>query len=308
MRGSHKYVLTARIVADQLKAEGWQIEILAVRGPGEDAKWQSVAPQGECTFSITPSDAAFADVGGSGSFSLMTEPDCEWVAIISDTWINVYGVPQGTGPAMINFIVGQNNSPDRRTGFIFIGGQFFNIFQGAQFADVPQSHPFYVEIGKISGRGITLGCTPGNFCPDDVVTRQQVSAFILRTLGEFDPPTPAMQRFADVPPSNFFYDFIDRMAELGITLGCDANNFCPEAVTPREQMATFIIRALGEFDPPTPAVQRFVDVPPTNPFYNFIDRLAELGITQGCTPTMFCPSDSVSRGQMAALLVRAFNL
>jgi hypothetical protein len=238
----------------------------------------------------------------------MTEPDCEWVAIISDTWINVTGVPQGTGPAMINFTVGQNNSPDRRTGFIFIGGQFFNIFQGAQFADVPQSHPFYVEIGKISGRGITLGCTPGNFCPDDVVTRQQVSAFILRTLGEFDPPTPAMQRFADVPPSNFFYDFIDRLAELGITLGCDANNFCPEAVTPREQMATFIIRALGEFDPPTPAVQRFVDVPPTNPFYNFIDRLAALGITQGCTPTMFCPDDPVSRGQMAALLVRAFNL
>jgi len=53
-----------------------------------------------------------------------------------------------------------------------------------------------------------------------------------------------------------------------------------------------------------------MDVPPSNAFYNFIDRMAVLNITLGCSanPPMYCPADSVTRGQMAAFLVRAFAL
>jgi hypothetical protein len=51
-------------------------------------------------------------------------------------------------------------------------------------------------------------------------------------------------------------------------------------------------------------------VPPANVFYNFIDRIAVLNITLGCTPDhlTYCPNDSVTRRQMAAFLVRAFDL
>ena len=73
-------------------------------------------------------------------------------------------------------------------------------------------------------------------------------------------------------------------------------------------MAAFIIRAFGEFNPPLPATQRFLDVPPSNPFYSFIDRMAALGITLGCGGGNYCPDLEVSRAQMAAFLVRAFNL
>ncbi|HWP41586.1 MAG TPA: S-layer homology domain-containing protein [Blastocatellia bacterium] len=73
-------------------------------------------------------------------------------------------------------------------------------------------------------------------------------------------------------------------------------------------MAAFIVRALGEFNPPTPAMQRFLDVPPTSPFYAFIDRMAVLGITAGCGGGNYCPLAPVTRSQMAAFLVRAFNL
>jgi hypothetical protein len=55
-------------------------------------------------------------------------------------------------------------------------------------------------------------------------------------------------------------------------------------------------------------MQRFIDVPPDNPFYRFIDQMAVRRITLGCTATMYCPDDSVTRGQMAAFLVRAFGL
>ena len=36
-----------------------------------------------------------------------------------------------------------------------------------------------------------------------------------------------------------------------------------------------------------------------------IEALAHAGITQGCTPTRFCPDEHVTRGQLAAFLVRA---
>ena len=55
----------------------------------------------------------------------------------------------------------------------------------------------------------------------------------------------------------------------------------------------------------------FVDVPPTNTFFVEINWLASIGITKGCNPPAndrFCPSDYVTRGQMAAFLARAFEL
>jgi hypothetical protein len=135
-----------------------------------------------------------------------------------------------------------------------------------------------------------------------------MAAFIIRALGEFNPPTPATQRFVDVPPSNSFYAFIDQMAIRQITLGCGPGMYCPRDVVTRDQMAALIIRGLGELNPPVPATQRYSDVPPTNPFYRFIDRMAVLGITQGCGGSSYCPGMPVTRGQMAAFLVRAFDL
>ncbi len=150
----------------------------------------------------------------------------------------------------------------------------------------------------------------GNFMPDQPVTREQMAAFIIRALGDFNPPAPTMQRFTDVPPENQFYAFIEEMTQREITLGCNPNGplYCPSDVVTREQMAAFVMRALGELIPPTPPSQRFTDVPPSNLFYNFIDRLWIRGITLGCGPGTFCPGSSVTRGQMAAFLVRAFNL
>lgn len=181
-------------------------------------------------------------------------------------------------------------------------------FQTSGFADVPVTNPFYTEITNIAFRGITVGCGGGNYCPVASVTREQMAAFIMRSLGEFNPPTPPSQRFLDVPPSNPFYAFIDRLAALGITVGCGGGNYCPSAFVTREQMAAFIIRAIGMPNPPAPTSQRFTDVPPTNVFYAFIEQMGLRGITAGCGPGIYCPSSFVTREQMAAFLVRGFGL
>jgi len=182
------------------------------------------------------------------------------------------------------------------------------VYQGAAFLDVAPGDLFYNEIGRLSARGVTLGDGAGHFNPSGLVTRDQMAAFIIRALGDPNPPPPASQRYPDVPPSNVFYAFIEQMALRQITLGCGGGLYCPADNVHRDSMAAFIIRGLGEFNPPTPATQRFTDVLPGSTFYNFIDRMAVLNITLGCSPTLYCPNDTVTRASMAAFLVRAFNL
>lgn len=203
--------------------------------------------------------------------------------------------------------------------YIYAGSKLVATEEAISFADVDQNTPFRDDIIKIARRKVTLGCG-GNalgqaiFCPDAPVTREQMAAFIMRALGEFNPPTPQTQRFTDVPSSNGFYNFIDRMAVLQITLGCGTGIYCPSDNVPHEQMAAFIMRAKAEFNPTPPTFQRFSDVliPPSNPYngyYAFIDRMYVLNIWQGCStsPLSYCPSTNVTRAQMAHILVQAFG-
>lgn len=265
-----------------------------------------------CPAFLTPFIQSFPANGGMGSITVSAGAGCSWLATTTAPWITINS-GSGTGGGSITYTVGANpSSTSNRSAMITVAGLTFTVAQGAAFLDVPTTHPFYNDIGKLSARGITLGCNSNNYCPNDPVTREQMAAFIVRSLGEFNPVTPASQRFNDVAPTSPFYSFIDRLAVLQITLGCTPDHlmYCPSNPVLREQMAAFIIKALGEFDPPTPGSQRFTDVPPANVFYNFIDRMAVLNITLGCTPdhTQYCPNDPVNRAQMAAFLVRAFNL
>ena len=269
-------------------------------------------PASHCQYCLSPAEKSFIFEGDSGSVTVAAREGCAWSATTGDDFITITSGGSGTGSGVVNYTIEPNTGSSRRIGSISIAGRAFIVLQGIRFNDVPSSHPFYNEIGKLSARGITLGCDAANYCPDLAVTRQQMAAFIIRALGIFNPPQPSGQRFADVPPSNPFYAFIEELAARQITLGCGGGNYCPDEVVTRQQMAACIIRALGEFNPPAPATQRFDDVPPSNPFYAFIDRLAELGITLGCGTTpegrpLFCPTDPVSRGQMAAFLIRAFD-
>jgi len=169
---------------------------------------------------------------------------------------------------------------------------------------------FENDIEWLSREGITKGCNPPDnnfFCPDDDVTRGQMAAFLTRFLGL---PSTSTDHFGDDTGSTFENN-INSLAEAGITRGCNppANDrFCPDDVVSREQMAAFIVRALGLTAGNHPG---FDDVAPSNTFVNDITRLAAAGITRGCNPpanTNYCPTDNVSRGEMAAFLHRSGTL
>jgi S-layer homology domain len=122
---------------------------------------------------------------------------------------------------------------------------------------------------------------------------------------------------AVLPPGGTFVDddgivhegSIEAIAAADITRGCNppANDrFCPDLAVERGAMAAFLTRALG-----LPSTSEdFFDDDAGHLFEADINRLAAAGITRGCNPpanTRFCPDEAMTRGEMAALLARAFG-
>jgi hypothetical protein len=114
--------------------------------------------------------------------------------------------------------------------------------EATDFTDTTTS-VFADDIEWLSATGITRGCTPDHFCPDDPVTRGQMAAFLHRALGT-TLPTGEATDFTDTTTS-VFADDIEWLSATGITRGCTPDHFCPDDPVTRGQMAAFLHRALG---------------------------------------------------------------
>jgi hypothetical protein len=129
-------------------------------------------------------------------------------------------------------------------------GDNFSYQQAPYFTDVPVSHPFFKYIQKMKELGITAGCTPTAFCPNDSITRGQMATFIIRAKLRasnselVQPAYPASAFFNDVSSFHMFYPYIQKMKNLGLTSGCTVTDYCPEGTTTRGELAAFISRTL----------------------------------------------------------------
>ncbi|HJP72605.1 MAG TPA: S8 family serine peptidase [Candidatus Limnocylindria bacterium] len=168
----------------------------------------------------------------------------------------------------------------------------------SQFVDT-DGNQFITEINWLATAGITNGCGGERFCPGDPVLRDQMASFIARALGL---PSSSTNWFSD-DNGNQHEPNINRIADAGVTLGCGGGLYCPAAAVSREQMASFLARAMAL---PTSSTDFFVD-DEQSPHEADINRLAAAGVTLGCGGGNYCPSSSITRDQMAAFLYRAFS-
>ena len=180
----------------------------------------------------------------------------------------------------------------------YVAVVFIDACDAIQFSDTASS-PFLADIQWLVAAGITNGCGGGAFCPTAAVTREQMASFLKRALGL---PPPTADYFSD-DWSSGHQDDINRVAERGITNGCGGGLYCPGQVVTRDQMASFLVRALGL---PATGHDYFWD-DAGSPHEADINRLAAAGVTTGCGNGQYCPGSSVTREQMAAFLHRAFD-
>jgi len=114
------------------------------------------------------------------------------------------------------------------------------------------------------------------------------------------------EAFVDVEEENTHACNIDEMAARDITQGVGDDRYDPSGDVPREQFASFLVRALDEVDPA--ATGPFVDVSPDSVHAPNIFGAAAAGITLGTTDTTFAPDRLITRAEVASLLARAFDL
>ena len=210
-----------------------------------------------------------------------------------------------------------------------------------QFADMPASGPgstFYSFAHCLACRNIVSGYPcggPGELCngshdpyfrPGLNVTRGQISKMVALA-ANLGGPTGG-QIFEDVEPGSTFYDPIQQLASRGYIGGypcgrpsepCEEGDrpyFRPGANTTRGQLSK-IVSETALFDE-APGPQKFADVPDDNPFFAWINRLANKGAMGGyacggpgeeCDAQArpyFRPGENVTRGQTAKIVANTF--
>lgn len=114
---------------------------------------------------------------------------------------------------------------------------------------------------------------------------------------------PACGTFADVPRDHWAYGAIEAGAEQGLWSGCaeSPRRFCPDESASRAMAAAILGSAAG-LEPQPATGEVFDDVPRSHWAAGWIEAMHREGLVAGCGGGRFCPSDALTRAQLAALV------
>ena len=165
-----------------------------------------------------------------------------------------YAITSGCGPTA--YCPGDNITRGQMAVFVVrsvMGGDSFTYSGAPYFNDVQPGDAYFPWIQKMYELGITGGCAPSTYCPNDPVTRGQLAVFIVRArYGASTAFTyPATPQFTDVSSGSSYFSWVQKMQQVGITSGCGVGTYCPDDSVTRGQMAVFLMR--GGFNQFLPA-------------------------------------------------------
>ena len=116
----------------------------------------------------------------------------------------------------------------------------------APFDDLPADDVHRLAVNQLAALGVTRGLDASTFDPAGTVRRDQMASFLVRVLelasGRALPAGDVS--FTDVGGDNHLDD-IDKVAGVGVTAGVDSTHFDPSGAVRRDQMASFLARALS---------------------------------------------------------------
>jgi hypothetical protein len=107
-----------------------------------------------------------------------------------------------------------------------------------EFTDISDNE-YRGQINAVAIEGLTVGCTATEYCPDGLVTREQMATFIQRA---FDVPDTDQDFFTDDNGSTH-EDAINAVTAASIMEGCRGDSFCPRQTVTRGETAAYLHRA-----------------------------------------------------------------
>ncbi|MBV9478855.1 MAG: S-layer homology domain-containing protein [Acidobacteria bacterium] len=189
-------------------------------------------------------------------------------------------------------------------------GSPVTIHVGSSFIDVPVSHWAYGSVESVLHNGVATACSPHlQFCPQTNLTRAEIAKWLLVAEhgATYQPPAcTGAGPFTDVPCTNAYATWIGQLKAEGLTSGTGGGAYSPDQTLTRAELAIFVLRTkLGPSYASPACGNDFSDVPcPSYWAANWISDVKNRGVSIGCGPYQFCPSDLVDRAQAAVFITR----
>ncbi len=182
-----------------------------------------------------------------------------------------------------------------------------SVFLGNGAGGLSAATNYPVSFGGI---GVFTGDMNKDGRPDLITGNSDNSVSVL--LNTCGPPPGS---FSDVPANSPFYPYITCLVNRTIISGYPDGTFRPGNNVSRGQLSKIVANSMGAQE--DPGSQVFTDVPPSSPFYNYINRLTNRGVISGykdpaqCLGTgapCFKPDAEASRGQISKIVSNAASI
>lgn len=175
------------------------------------------------------------------------------------------------------------------------------------FSDVPQDAWYASYVESLTEEGIID--TDEFFRPADALNRAELVKMIITAIGGLEghtpPPNPT---FDDVLPGEWFTNYVEAAATLGIVMGyMDAQGnligiFGPADTVNRAAATKMLVEAF-DLEMTDDGVKEYPDVSESDWFYEYVLIAGQHGVMSGYDNGRFGPADPVTRAQIAKMVV-----
>lgn len=172
---------------------------------------------------------------------------------IQSIW--AYGITGGCTASPLNYCPGFNITRAEMAVFIerAVHGSSFNPgTPPLTFTDTANNFArYYIE--ALKNDNITAGCGSTLYCADRYISRAEMSVFLLRgrSGSAYIPPAATGTVWADVPITYWAARWVEELGNAHISTGCGNDNFCPDGLITRAEMAVLVQSTFG-LPMPTP--------------------------------------------------------
>lgn len=179
-----------------------------------------------------------------------------------------------------------------------------DIVNNLRFTDLAGYEWAADDINTLVAMGVVNGYSDGTFAPGNGITRAEFTKLFVSAFGT-DGKTAEIN-FADVKPTDWFYDSVKAAYAVGYIQGVSDELFAPNEFVTREDIAVMLCRYLGvSYNEET----GFADAAEISDYAKeAVSTLSHLGIIKGLDGNVFCPKKSALRAEVSSIIVRALKI
>ena len=128
-----------------------------------------------------------------------------------------------------------------------LGGSGAAVSGASRFSDVADDAWYRADLERMAELGVAMPYEDGTFHPGDPLTRLDMAVFLVRAFDGIDAVADPEGVFSDVSAGADGAGEVEGVLAAGVTSGCSADplRYCPAEPVRRDQMASFLVLALG---------------------------------------------------------------